>query len=46
LSKLDGLGLVLDNKGVKVTGASDLELDTVSVLLDASGYKRQNKNSH
>jgi hypothetical protein len=36
LSKLGGLGLVLDNKSVKVARASDLELDRVGILLDAS----------
>lgn len=36
LSKLIGLGLILDNKSVEVTRTSDLELDIISVLLDAS----------
>lgn len=35
MSKLEGLGLILDNKSVKILGTSDLELDTVRVLLDA-----------
>ena len=36
LSQLVGLGLVLDNQGVEVARASDLELDRISILLDAS----------
>jgi hypothetical protein len=36
LSKLVGLGLVLDNKGVKIARASNLELDVISILLNAS----------
>lgn len=36
MSKLGGLGLVLDNKSVKIARTSDLELDRVSVLLDTS----------
>jgi hypothetical protein len=38
LLKLASLGLVLDDKSVKVARTSNLELDTVRVLLDASGY--------
>lgn len=34
MSKLEGLGLILDNESVKIARTSDLELDTVSVLLD------------
>jgi hypothetical protein len=34
LSELGSLRLVLDNKSVEITRASDLELDRVSVLLD------------
>ena len=37
LLKLGSLRLVLDNEGVEVARASDLELDRVSVLLDAGG---------
>ena len=36
MSKLVGLGLVLDNKGVKIARASNLELDVISILLNAS----------
>lgn len=43
LLKLVGLGLVLDNKSVEVARASNLELDRVSVLLDASGYTCKKK---
>lgn len=41
--KLVSLGLVLDNKSVEVARASNLELDRVSVLLDASGYTCKKK---
>jgi len=41
LSELVGLGLVLDNKSVEVARTSNLELDRVSVLLDASGYNQK-----
>jgi hypothetical protein len=40
LAKLLSLLGVLDNQGVKVTRASDLELDSISVLLDASSCER------
>ena len=34
--ELVSLGLVLDNKGVKIARASNLELDVISILLNAS----------
>jgi hypothetical protein len=37
LSKLGSLCLILDNKSVKITRTSNLELGRISVLLDASG---------
>ena len=41
MSELGSLRLVLDNKSVEITRTSDLELDRVSVLLDASSYVKQ-----
>jgi hypothetical protein len=38
LTQLSGLLSVLDNKGVQVARASDLELGVISILLDASGW--------
>lgn len=38
LSKLGSLCLILDNKSIKILGTSNLELDGIGVLLDASGY--------
>jgi hypothetical protein len=37
LTELFSLLSILDDKGVQVARASDLELDVLSVLLDASG---------
>lgn len=36
MSKLGGLGFVLDDESVEIARASDLELDRVGVLLDTS----------
>jgi len=37
LLQLLGLGGIVDDKGVQVAGAADLELDLAAVLLDAAG---------
>ena len=37
LLELLGLGGIVDDEGVQVTGATDLELDLAAVLLDAAG---------
>ena len=42
LLELLGLGGIVDDEGVQVTGATDLELDLAAVILDAAGYRKEN----